>query len=130
MLESQEWYKHLIEDLDSIITQSVKNSREELIRGYHEFGTRLLAEFDNFERSKIYGEKITSRVAESMGKSVRTVERAVSFAKKFPNVEKVYELPEGENISWHKIVNNYLPESKKEIEHKDRLCPNCGFKLN
>lgn len=120
-LQSQDWYNYLIEDLNSIITQGVKESRERLILAYHEFGSRLLQEFDNFNRHSIYGSEITSRVSQSIGKSKRTVERAVQFARKFPDMEEVYKLPDGENISWHKIVNEYLPEKGEEKEKPHTL---------
>ncbi|KKQ68589.1 MAG: hypothetical protein A2626_02820 [Candidatus Nealsonbacteria bacterium RIFCSPHIGHO2_01_FULL_38_55] len=69
-------------------------------------------ENDNFEREKIYGKKILQRVAISLGKSERTIYQAVEFAQKYPDIQK---LPEGKNISWHKICNNLLPEVRQPV---------------
>ena len=130
-IDNEDWYQGLIEDLDSIITERIKRSREELLLGYHEVGTRLLQEFDNFQRHRIYGSEITSRVSQSIGKSKRTVERAVQFARKFPEFNDVYALEEGENISWNKVVNKYLPEHTEEKEPEvTYVCPTCGTKLS
>ena len=110
-LTTQEWYQSLVEDCQSIITESVFTSRWTLIKGYHLLGMRILEENDNFERSKIYGKKICSQVSNSLGKSRQTIQRAVQFATKYPDLDS---LPEGKNITWHKICNNLLPEAKKE----------------
>ena len=56
-LVNTEWYNQLVEDCNSIITEAVYISRWALVEGYHNLGTRILEE-QNFERSKIYGEKI------------------------------------------------------------------------
>lgn len=106
----EKWYIELIDDCRSIITEAIFTSRWTLVRGYHQLGERILEENDNFKRIKIYGEKITSRVSQSLGTSKRTIERSIQFAKTYPNLDKV---PEGKNISWHKICNKYLPKSKE-----------------
>lgn len=109
-LVKEKWYESLIEDCKSIITETIFNSRWALVEGYHQLGKRILEENDNFERAKIYGEKITTGLSESLGTSTRTIERAILFAKKYPELDKV---PEGKNISWNKICNKYLPTPKE-----------------
>ena len=104
------WYDALVGDCKDIIVEGIFASRWALIKTYHNLGTRILAENDNFERSKIYGKAIASRVSRSLGKSTRTIERSMQFARKFPDLNL---LPEGKNISWHKLCNNLLPEPKK-----------------
>lgn len=106
-MENEEWYIALIEDCNAIVTEKLHEYRLTFIECYHLLGQRILKENNNFERSKIYGEKIVQRVAESMGKSKRTVQNAVKFAKKYPDLS---ELPGGKEMSWHKICNNLLPE--------------------
>ena len=126
-LVERNWYTSLIDDCEGIITESVFNSRWTLITGYHNLGRRILEEKSNFHKNKVYGKAITKRVSLSLGKSKRTVELAVQFAKKFPKLD---ELPEGKNISWHKIVHNYLPApnpGKKKT--KTIICPNCKFEI-
>jgi len=132
-IETQEWYIHLIEELKAIIIESSFTARWSLIEGYHTLGQRLLDEFDNFKRHKIYGKQITTLVSESLGKSERTIERAVQFARQYPDLNL---LPEGKNTSWHQIVNKYLPEKKedKKEQIKDSsvisvICPRCGHQF-
>lgn len=124
-LIQNEWYDSLVDELKDILVEAEFTSRWALVEGYHLLGTRLLKEYDNFERQKIYGQKITSAVAESLGKSTRTIERAVQFARMYPNLQM---LPEGKNVSWNKIVTNYLTEGGAK-EKKKKLCPRCGYQL-
>jgi len=48
-------------------------------------------------------------VSQSLNKSKRTIERAIQFAKKYPDLNK---LPEGKNTNWHTICNKYLSKGK------------------
>ena len=109
-----EWFNHLIDDCQSIIVEAEFTSRWVLVEGYHLLGTRILEEYDNFEREKIYGKEITSHVSLSLGKSVRTIERAIQFAKQYPDLAL---LPEGKNTSWRKICNEYLPEHNVHVSN-------------
>ena len=97
-----DWYQSLIDDCQSIMVEAEFTSRWALVEGYHTLGMRILTENDNFERQKIYGQKIVQRVAESLNKKERTIFNAVKFAKKFPDLAV---LPEGKNTSWRKICN-------------------------
>jgi len=110
-IEQEEWYQSLIDDCRSLLAEGIWNYRLTLIKTYHLLGKRILEENDNFKREKIYGERLCNAVAQSLGKSTRTIWQAIQFAKKYPDLDL---LPEGKNISWHKIVQNYLPEPKKE----------------
>ncbi len=106
------WYNSLIEELNDIIVETSFTSRWALVEGYHTVGTRILQENDNFERSKIYSEKIAQRVAESLGKSERTINYAIKFAQLYPDLNM---LTEGKNISWHHIINKYLTTGEKKV---------------
>lgn len=117
----EQWYEALIEECKAIITETIFTSRWALVEGYHKLGERILEENNNFERKKIYGEKITTALSESLGTSTRTIERAILFAKKYPDLDKV---PEGKNISWNKICTKYLPAPK---ENKIELPPPKGL---
>ncbi len=117
-LESQGWYQQLIEECKDIVVEGVFASRWALIETYHNLGKRILAENDNFERSKIYGEKICSRVSISLGKSRQTIQRTIQFARNFPDLS---QLPEGKNISWHKICNNLLPAPKEDKDFEPKI---------
>ena len=128
-----DWYNALVEDCQAIITETAFDSRWRLIERYPQLGRRILDEHKNFDRQKIYGQKIVQCVAESIGKSERTIEYAVQFAKKFKKPE---DLPDGKNASWSKVCKFVLPnrtEDGGEIEcsHEYRrivMCTKCGKK--
>ena len=109
-LTEQEWYKALVEECQTIRVKGELNARWVIIESYHTIGKRILAETDNFNRLKIYGQKIAQRVAESLGRSQRTIEQAIQFVKQYPDLEK---LPLGKAASWHKICNDLLPARRK-----------------
>lgn len=90
-----------------------------MIEGYHKLGERINKEKKRFNRAGLYGKKISETIAESLGKSVRTINRAVQFYKKYPDINK---LPEGKNISWSKIVRDYLSEPDKDREERLKSC--------
>ena len=121
VLENQDWYKALIQESEAIIVESGFNSRWALIEGYWRLGQRILEEKKNFEKASIQVKEITSRVSQSLGKSKRTIERAIQFHKKFPDLNK---LPDGKSISWHHVVNKYLPE-QKDNQKKVDICKHC-----
>lgn len=112
-VDEQAWYTTLINDCRLIISDSVFSSRWVLIEGYWLLGNRILAENDNFDRAKVYGKEICSRVSKSLGRSRQTLNRAIQFARKFPTRADLDALKEIANITWHKVCNNYLPEHRR-----------------
>jgi N6-adenosine-specific RNA methylase IME4 len=110
-LEQTDWWKLLVDDCQSILVEGIWNYRLTLIKTYHLLGKRILKENDNFERVEIYGKKIVSQVSQSLGQSERTIWRVMQFVNKYPDLDL---LPEGKNISWHKICNNLLPVLKEK----------------
>jgi hypothetical protein len=126
-----EWFNHLIDDCQSIIVEAEFISRWALVEGYHLLGTRILEEYDNFEREKIYGKEITKCISLSLDKGIRTIEKAIQFARQYPDLAL---LPEGKNTSWFKICNEYLPEHKEPVQPEfdenietQHECPKCGY---
>ncbi|MCJ7445733.1 MAG: hypothetical protein MUO26_14630, partial [Methanotrichaceae archaeon] len=103
------WYVLLVDDCNAIVTEAVFISRWALVEGYHLLGERIVTE-NNLDRKEIYGKKILQRVGESIGISLTTLYYAIQFYEKYPNLD---EVPEGKNISWHKLVNHYLPSPLK-----------------
>lgn len=114
LIENQDWYKALIEECRAIMVEGVFRSRMELIETYHILGDRILEDEKNFTKGGYTVDGMSKRVATSLGKSQRTIELAIQFAIKFPDLEEwIEKTSEGKNISWHKIVKNYLPEPKE-----------------
>ncbi len=119
------WYEMLIEDCNAIIIESGYVARWTLIEGYHALGERITQDRDK-------DPNIVTRVASSLDKSTRTIQRAVQFYNMFPILD-TYTFPEGKDVSWHSICNKYLPIAKetqkepiKNNEQKNR-CPKCGY---
>lgn len=108
-------YQLLIDDCKSIIVEGEFTSRWSLIETYHAVGKRISEE----------KEVSIKKLARDINKSERTLQRSVQFYNKYPDLSL---LPDGKNVSWHHIVNKYLPETTKEPEVKMTTCPSCGFK--
>jgi len=118
-IEEQDWYHKLVDECKEIINQTEYTARWALVAGYHKLGERLLQEHQRFERSHIYGQEITTRVSQSLERSPRTIERAIKFAKKYPDLTK---LPGGTDVSWRDVCNKLLPEPKT----KELIAPPTG----
>ncbi|MBA7580720.1 hypothetical protein ES695_12660 [Candidatus Atribacteria bacterium 1244-E10-H5-B2] len=143
---SDEW-NYLIEDCKAIISQRVKNSRREIILAYAEVGNRI-AEDPLYKKYGKGNQKFLSSLFGEMEISESSGYYAIEFYEKFIkkymlNSEDVSNaldrsmgenfIDEGENISWHKICNKYLPEPKgnetglptpQYVE-----CPKCHYKF-
>jgi len=118
---TESWYNQLIEDLTEIVDGIVEdkfNLAWSMISGHHQIGLRILRENDNFERSKIYGKKIVQRIAESIGRSERTVYLSIKLAQLYPNINM---LPEGKDVTWGKVITKYLTDGteKKAVKKAD-----------
>ena len=122
----EKWYSALVEDCKGIISEAVFISRWALVEGYHNLGKRILEEHDNFERNKIYGEKIVQDLAYSLNMSSRILWYAIQFVQKYPDLS---EVPEGKNITWNKIITKYLTTKKETGTNTDYTirCPQCGL---
>ena len=131
LLENQEWYQALIEECRANLAEAEFQTRWSLIEGYHRIGKLILEAYPNFEREKIYGEKIVQSVAKSLSRSPRSIYYAIGFAKRF---EKLDEMPEGKTITWSGLVRKYLTDKSDRPEdvvgrnypHFHR-CSTCGL---
>ncbi len=120
-LVKQDWYKYLVEDCQAIITQRVKNSRSELITGYGEFGKRVV-EDPNYNKHGKGNRGFNKNLFEHIGVGERTGYYAIQFYEKFihgkfddvSNALQSIFPEEGDNLSWYKICNKYLPSPKEE----------------
>jgi len=110
IIKNEEWYEALVEECKAIITEAVFTSRWALVEGYWELGKRISEENKNFERNKIYGQKIVQGLAESLGIASRTIHYAIKAYEKYPEIGS---MPEGKNLTWNKLITLYLPEPKK-----------------
>ena len=107
-----------LEELKDCMVEHSFTSRWSLIEGYHLIGKLII------EKGSSYGENIIGQVARYIGKSERTVRYAVQVASQYPSLD---ELPEGKNISWHKLIKKYVEGVDPSVPRVKMVkCPNCG----
>ena len=123
---NSDWFESLINDCKAISVEYGFTSRWSNIEGRHELGKRILQENDNFKRQSIYGLEVVKKVANALGTSERTVQYAVQFAQKCPELN---ELPYGKDVTWTRIIKEYLPENPIPQEKKVKTCPFCNHIL-
>jgi hypothetical protein len=95
---THEEYSALISECQDIITEFGFTRRWAMIEENHQLGQRILRE-DCDEEFVIAG------LSETLGKTRLQIERAIAFARKFPDLNKA---PFAKNIAWHEIVHQYL----------------------
>lgn len=109
-LKNQDWFNGLIDDCKSTIVETGFTSRWIIIKGYHSLGKRISEEKENFDRAEIYGIKIVQCIAESIGKSERSVQYAVKFYEKYPDLSL---LPEGKKYILVENLSEILTRAKR-----------------
>ena len=119
-IEKTKWYQSLLDDLKTFITERVFRARMEIIEMKHEIGKRILEEELNFKRAN-YGEKIIEKIANDLEVSRTDLYLCVEFARKYPIIHDVDNLPEGKNISWTKIKQKYLPEASEKTQEPGKV---------
>jgi len=126
-LTTNDWYQALVTDCKSIVTERLYRSRQEIIEGWHEVGERIATD-PNYRKHAHGNTDIKKQLAVDIGASVKTLYYAIQFYDKFPELSNALEsFDEGKNISWHKIVNKYLPEPREpQTGNEFCTCPKCG----
>jgi len=110
IVKREEWYKALIDECKSIITEAIFNSRWALVEGYHDLGERVRTDLHFKEYAK--GTKTSVQdLARNIDISERTLYYAVQFYDTYPDLSQV---PEGKNITWNKLITKYLPAHKEK----------------
>lgn len=105
-----DWYQCLVDDIIATKTERIFNARWEVIACYHEIGKRLVEDQD-YQRYSHGNGKLLSQVSEDTEVSERDLYRSIQFFTLYPDLDL---LPDGKNISWHKICNNLLPAGDVE----------------
>jgi len=113
-IDREPWFQQLVEDCKDIIIESEFTARWALVEGYHALGKRILEDEANFTKGGYTIDGMLSCMTTSLGKSQRTIERAIQFAKLYPDLNL---LPEGKNTSWYKICNEYLLGKVPHVSH-------------
>ncbi len=95
------WYKELLEDLRKLEFTGI------VLTKWH-IGKRILEDFEKFGNPK-YGSKRIENIAKDLGGSSSDLWHCVKFAKKYPKT-----LTPLENLSWRKVINQFLYEPQNE----------------
>ena len=103
------WYEALVEDCKDIITEAIFTSRWALVEGYWNLGKRIREDL-NFQEYSEGNKSSVQDLALHLKQSERTLYYAIQCFDTYPDIQ---QLPEGKNISWHKLVNKYLPSKEK-----------------
>ena len=122
-IENQDFYRALVEELQATMVETIFNSRMEVLKGKWMVGQNIEDAIEDFGRSEIYGSKINSLLAKDLNWSEREIARCRQFYRKYvaKSWEKVLSvLPGGKNISWHKIVVQYLPAGSTKTKEDKR----------
>ena len=107
-----ESYQLLVDEIKATITESVHNSRWDLIVGYWTIGRLIREEIQLKKWSQNEAGRVLSDLAKDTSISKRTLYRALACFDKFPDINR---LPEGKNISWSKLITFYLPDKPKDL---------------
>lgn len=114
---SQE-YEALVDECRAIIVERGFIARSEIIVAYGEVGQRIYNDplYQKFSKGN---NQFIRQLCNDLRINIKTGYSCIHFYEKyihgkFSDVSNVLEtLPEGKNISWHKIVNLYLPQPKE-----------------
>jgi len=119
-LRDSDFYKGLIEEIEAVVTTRMTNSRMEVLAGKWEVGKAIADARGDFERFG-YGENAIGLLSKDLGMSASGLYKCLQFYDKYPGKkfdDVVMSLPEGNNISWYKMTQKYLPGSNRN-ERKD-----------
>ena len=125
------FYSQLVEDCKVLIIEHTYRSKLEIIECYHSLGNRILQDNHNFERAKIYGDKIIERLSKDIGICERNIRRSINFAKAYPRLSDVISTAnkeDGKAISWNKIVKQLEGGTEQKSDEEWITCINCKGK--
>jgi transcriptional regulator with XRE-family HTH domain len=116
------WYEYLTTDCKAITLQTKLLTGTLFLKGKWKLGDRILKEIDKFEQVG-YGNKTQKQFAEDLGISQGHISQVINFREKVgENFDSwMKENINTVNISWRKIVNEWIPKKHKEQEDKVRL---------
>ena len=98
--------KPILEEIKDLITEGEFNAKLELLVAYHRAGELI-----------IESGLPNATIASYIHRSVRLVEYMAKFAKRFPSVKNIPEIPEGKHIGWTGVIEKYLTTPQEKAEH-------------
>ena len=117
-----DWYLPLVENIHDTIKMAVIESRIRLVEGYWNAGKLIRTASDKGNVTDLL-----HALAVDTGISERELWYALKAYDTYPEFGKI---PDGNNVSWHKLKTQYLTTPTDKPEEHLITCPNCGFKSN
>jgi len=103
-----DWYDKLLDDLWEL-------AQTKVIELKHATGKRIIQDWDKFGKPE-YGDKFVETLAKDLQISSGDVYRCIQFARKYPELDDVYNSRPGARITWKWIKKELLPEHKEPEE--------------
>ena len=113
-LSKNDVYKTLLEDIKDVIVTKGTEARMAVIETKWLIGKDIVDSLVKLKRFE-YGKGIVEQLAKDLKISVSGLYKCLQFYKQFPTDtfdEALSKLPEGNNLSWYKITQKYLPDTK------------------
>ena len=113
-LSKNDIYQTLLEDIRDVIIEKGTEARVAVIETKWLIGKDIVDSLVKLKRFE-YGKSIVEQLANDLKISASGLYKCLQFYKRVPTAtfdEALSKLPEGKNLSWHKITQKYLPDIK------------------
>jgi len=121
VIKSEEWYQSMVDDITAINVETKTTAAVTVLHGKWEIGQKIYEEYEGRNRKETYGEGLMQSLSNDVGLSTSDLYACLKFYSKYqlPTFEKVeMELPEGKNMSWYKLKQEYLPDTKRQKKER------------
>ena len=117
IISDDEKLEHLVEEIKSILTESVFSARMTLLEAKHLVG-ETIAKNLLYKKSGKGSGKIIQEIAKGLSRSEKDIYLCVSFYEKYPKIELVVQTLKGKknDITWA-ATRRLLEGDKKEKKH-------------
>lgn len=89
----------------------IEKTHESVIKGYHQLGERISTDSNYKKWQQNSAGRVLTDLSKALDMSERSIYRAIRFYDKFPRLADLLQKPD---ITWNKIITEYLPEPKKQ----------------
>jgi len=127
IITDEEKLNYLVEEIKSILTESVFSARMTLLEAKHLVGKTII---DNslYRKSKKGSGELVKEIAKRLGRSERDIYLCISFYKKYKDIASVIQILKGKknDITWS-AVRRLLEGKKEDCQHKweEIICWQC-----
>lgn len=119
VISEEEKLEHLVEEIKSILTESVFSARMTLLEAKHLVGETIVKN-PLYKKSGKGSGKMVEELARRLGRSERDIYLCIQFYEKYPKIERLVQTLKGKknDITW--AATRRLLEGDKEIE--EHIC--------